>query len=89
MSEKEQKKQRNQQHYYKTKIIEKCQKFHERVGDTKISLKFALGRNKERKINFEPREIQGPKPATGIDYFIKGIKSLGRKFVDANPNVQE
>ena len=48
-----------------------------------------MGQNQERKINFDPQEIQGPKPATGINYFMKGIKSFGQKFVDANPTAQE
>ena len=89
MSEKEKKKQQNRQHYFKKAIVEKCKKFHERVGEVKISLKFLTGQNKDSKFNFEPREIQERKSLTGIDQLILCIKSLGSKFVDANPTVKE
>ena len=88
MSEKE-KKLKHKQHYYKKAILEKCEKFNERVGEFKISLKFLMGQNKERKFNFEPREVQGRQSITGVDQLILCIKSSGSKFVEANPAVKE
>ena len=89
MSDKERKKQQNQQSYYKRKLIEKCKKFHEDTGQVKISLKFRVGQNKEHKLNFEPQEKQRGSLTRGFSLFINGLKSLGIKFVEANPHVKE